>query len=157
MKSHTSFIQRPVTFRPPRLVWMVPRSRVPSANFDAETGLLVRQVRYTEAFLGRNMQQLDYDDYRGVITYVRVVDGELRKGQKIRFMGNDKEYQVTDLGKLMPRPARVERIGTTGKRARRVARHAAPDEVRMIRRGRLFTPLCPAGAARRASATNCAG
>jgi hypothetical protein len=34
--------------------------------FDAETGLLVRQVRYTEAFLGRNMQQLDYDDYREV-------------------------------------------------------------------------------------------
>src|SRR5687767_5804761 len=53
-----------------------------------------------------------YDDYRGVITYVRVFDGELRKGQKIRFMGNDKEYQVTDLGKLTPRPFRVERIGT---------------------------------------------
>src|SRR5687767_2236381 len=53
-----------------------------------------------------------YDDYRGVITYVRVVDGELKKGQKIRFMGNDKEYQISDLGKLMPRPARVERIGT---------------------------------------------
>jgi GTP-binding protein LepA len=53
-----------------------------------------------------------YDDYRGVITYVRVIDGELRKGQKIRFMGNDKEYQVTDLGKLTPRPFRVERIGT---------------------------------------------
>src|SRR5687768_4573416 len=46
-----------------------------------------------------------YDDYRGVITYVRVKDGELRKGQKIRFMGNGKEYQVTDLGKLVPRPA----------------------------------------------------
>src|SRR5437763_8589990 len=53
-----------------------------------------------------------YDDYRGVITYVRVVDGELRKGQKIRFMGNDKEHQISDLGKLMPRPARVESIGT---------------------------------------------
>src|SRR5215207_2239796 len=53
-----------------------------------------------------------YDDYRGVITYVRVVDGELKKGQKIRFMGNGKEYQITDLGKLVPRPARVERIGT---------------------------------------------
>jgi len=53
-----------------------------------------------------------YDDYRGVITYVRVIDGELRKGQKIRFMGNDKEYQISDLGKLVPRPARVERIGT---------------------------------------------
>jgi GTP-binding protein LepA len=53
-----------------------------------------------------------YDDYRGVITYVRVVDGELRKGQKIRFMGTEKEYQVTDLGKLVPRAVRVESIGT---------------------------------------------
>jgi GTP-binding protein LepA len=53
-----------------------------------------------------------YDDYRGVITYVRVVDGELRKGQQIRFMGNQKVYQITDLGKLMPRPAKVDRIGT---------------------------------------------
>jgi GTP-binding protein LepA len=41
-----------------------------------------------------------------------VKDGELRKGQKIRFMGTGKEYQVTDLGKLVPRPARVEKIGT---------------------------------------------
>ena len=53
-----------------------------------------------------------YDDYRGVITYVRVVDGELFKGQKIRFCGTNKEYQVTDLGKLMPRPKQVDRIST---------------------------------------------
>src|SRR3989440_4472875 len=53
-----------------------------------------------------------YDDYRGVITYVRVVDGALVKGQRIRFMGNGKEYQITDLGKLIPRPKQVERIGT---------------------------------------------
>lgn len=53
-----------------------------------------------------------YDDYRGVLTYVRVIDGELKKGQKIRFMGTDKVYQVTDLAKLMPRPKQVEKIGT---------------------------------------------
>ena len=53
-----------------------------------------------------------YDDYRGVIVYVRVVDGELVKGQKIRLMGTDKLYQVTDLSKLMPRPKLVEKIGT---------------------------------------------
>jgi len=53
-----------------------------------------------------------YDDYRGVIVYVRVVDGELVKGMRIRLMGNGKEYQITDLGKLMPHPKQVARIGT---------------------------------------------
>jgi GTP-binding protein LepA len=53
-----------------------------------------------------------YDDYRGVIVYVRVVDGELKKGQKIRLMGTHCDYQITDLGKLMPRPKQVDRIGT---------------------------------------------
>src|SRR5258705_8480072 len=53
-----------------------------------------------------------YDDYRGVIVYVRVVDGELTKGQRIRLMGTDKLYQVSDLAKLVPRAKRVETIGT---------------------------------------------
>src|ERR671936_839990 len=37
---------------------------------------------------------------------------ELKKAQRIRLMGNGREYQVTDLGKLVPRPKQVERIGT---------------------------------------------
>src|SRR3989440_9720819 len=53
-----------------------------------------------------------YDDYRGVIVYDRVIDGELTKGQKIRLMGTDKLYQISDLCKLVPRPQRVEKIGT---------------------------------------------
>jgi GTP-binding protein LepA len=53
-----------------------------------------------------------YDDYRGVIMYLRVIDGEIVKGQKIRLMGAQKDYVISDLGKLTPRPVRVERIGT---------------------------------------------
>lgn len=34
--------------------------------FDSESWLLVRQVRYAEGFLGRNMTQIDYDDYKEV-------------------------------------------------------------------------------------------
>jgi len=52
-----------------------------------------------------------YDDYRGVIVYVRVVDGELKKGQKIHLMGTNRDYQITDLGKLMPRPKQVQSLG----------------------------------------------
>ena len=53
-----------------------------------------------------------YDDYRGVIVYVRVIDGKLFKGQRIRLMGTNKLYQVSDLNKLMPRPKQVAGIGT---------------------------------------------
>ncbi len=52
-----------------------------------------------------------YDDYRGVIVYVRVIDGELRKGQRIRLMGTNKLYQISELNKLMPRPVKVDKIG----------------------------------------------
>jgi GTP-binding protein LepA len=52
-----------------------------------------------------------YDDYRGVIAYVRLIDGSLKKGDKIRFMGNGKGYQITDLGKFVPRPVKVAEIG----------------------------------------------
>ena len=52
-----------------------------------------------------------YDDYRGVVVYVRMVDGALEKGQKIQLMGTGREYPVTELGKFTPRPTRVDRIG----------------------------------------------
>ncbi len=39
-----------------------------------------------------------YDPYRGVVVHLRVFDGTLRKGQKIRFMSNDSEYEVETSG-----------------------------------------------------------
>ena len=43
-----------------------------------------------------------YNDYRGVISYVRVVHGTIRKGQKILLMGQHRTYLVTELGKFRP-------------------------------------------------------
>ncbi|GAB4547315.1 MAG: translation elongation factor 4 [Phycisphaerales bacterium] len=57
-----------------------------------------------------------YDDYRGVIVYIRVFDGELRQGDKIRMMGTGRTYTVTELGKYTPKPTKVStlRAGETG-------------------------------------------
>jgi len=49
-----------------------------------------------------------YDEYRGVICYVRIFAGTLSKGQRIRMMGTGREYQITELGKFMPAMTRVE-------------------------------------------------
>ncbi|MFV0349580.1 MAG: translation elongation factor 4 [Halodesulfovibrio sp.] len=43
-----------------------------------------------------------YDSYQGVIIMFRVVDGTLRKGDKIRLMATGKEYEVTKLGAFSP-------------------------------------------------------
>ena len=43
-----------------------------------------------------------YDVYRGVVTYVRIIDGELKMGDMIRFMGTGVETQVKELGVFSP-------------------------------------------------------
>ncbi len=52
-----------------------------------------------------------FDDYQGVITYVRVVDGTLRVGQKIRLMAGDKDYEVTGLGRFRPCEVACDELG----------------------------------------------
>ncbi len=52
-----------------------------------------------------------YDDYRGVIVYCRVFDGHLRHGDKIRMMGLERTFQVTELGKYTPKPVKVKDVG----------------------------------------------
>ena len=51
-----------------------------------------------------------YDDYRGVIVYIRVMNGKITVGQKIRLMGEQRVYQVTGLGKFAPRAVQVESL-----------------------------------------------
>ena len=51
-----------------------------------------------------------YDDYRGVITYVRVMSGVLKKGQKVQFMSTQKSYEISDLGYFKPQMVSTESL-----------------------------------------------
>jgi GTP-binding protein LepA len=57
-----------------------------------------------------------YDDYRGAITYVRMMNGMVRKGQKIRFLKAATEYEVLELGQFAPqrRPCEQLQAGQVG-------------------------------------------
>ncbi|MGO9918076.1 MAG: translation elongation factor 4 [Isosphaeraceae bacterium] len=52
-----------------------------------------------------------FDDYQGVITYVRVVDGTLKLGQRIQLMAGETEYEVTGLGRFRPQGVACEELG----------------------------------------------
>ena len=43
-----------------------------------------------------------YDSYKGVIAYVRVFDGKVKKGDKIRMMNTKKEFEVVEAGIISP-------------------------------------------------------
>ncbi|MFO8007441.1 MAG: translation elongation factor 4 [Candidatus Brocadiia bacterium] len=51
-----------------------------------------------------------YDEYQGVVTLVRVVDGSVQTGQKMRMMGAGESYEVSRLGIFTPRPTPREKL-----------------------------------------------
>lgn len=57
-----------------------------------------------------------YDSYRGVICYVRVKNGSLFKGQKIKMMSSNQTYEILDLGVFKPQMVSQKELenGTVG-------------------------------------------
>ena len=53
-----------------------------------------------------------FDSYRGVVVLVRVVDGELRTGDRIVLMASGAENEVEEVGYLTPKPAKADRLRT---------------------------------------------
>lgn len=53
-----------------------------------------------------------YDSYLGVVILVRVVDGQLKRGQKIRFMATAAEYTIEKIGYFTPKMVDTDILGT---------------------------------------------
>ena len=57
-----------------------------------------------------------YDNYKGVVIYTRIMDGEVKVGDMIRLMNTKKKYEVTEVGVMAPGhvPTRSLRAGEVG-------------------------------------------
>ncbi|CAH8364166.1 unnamed protein product [Eruca vesicaria subsp. sativa] len=51
-----------------------------------------------------------YDPYRGVIVYFRVIDGKVKKGDRILFMASGKDYFADEIGVLSPNQIQVDEL-----------------------------------------------
>jgi GTP-binding protein LepA len=51
-----------------------------------------------------------FDNYAGVVSLVRVVNGTLRRGEKIRLMSSGRSFQIDRLGRFTPKPLALERL-----------------------------------------------
>ncbi len=51
-----------------------------------------------------------YDTYRGVVIYLRLIDGVLKRGDAILLIGADTNYEVTEIGVLAPNRIKVDKL-----------------------------------------------
>ena len=51
-----------------------------------------------------------FDSYKGVIVHVRIIDGELKNKDRIRFMNNNSSYDITELGYTTPKIVNVDKL-----------------------------------------------
>ena len=51
-----------------------------------------------------------YDNYKGVIPFIRVFDGQIKPGMKIKLMSNNKEFEVVEVGTQAPNMVKLDKL-----------------------------------------------
>jgi GTP-binding protein LepA len=86
-----------------------------ASNIDQVLEAVVKRLPPPKGVLDAPLKALlidsYYDAYLGVVVLVRIIDGELKKGQKIRMMAADAVYQVEQIGVFKPKKVGVESLG----------------------------------------------
>ncbi|MBI5683084.1 MAG: elongation factor 4 [Deltaproteobacteria bacterium] len=76
--------------------------------------MIVRRIPPPEGDVNKPLKALLfdswYDSYQGVVVLVRVFDGVVKKGTKIKFMSNNKIFEVDKVGVFAPHPKTIEKL-----------------------------------------------
>ncbi len=83
---------------------VIPASAKTGIGIEAILNAIIERIPAPEGNLNEPLQALVFDSvynpFRGVETYFRVINGEIRKGQKIKFVATDKDYFADEVGTL---------------------------------------------------------
>ena len=84
-------------------------------GIEAVLDAVVERIPPPEGKPGGSLKALifdsKYDTFKGVIAYLRVFDGKVHKGDKIRMMKAGRDYEVEELGIFNPHPHPVSSLG----------------------------------------------
>ncbi|MFT5301236.1 MAG: GTP-binding protein LepA [Mariniblastus sp.] len=89
-------------------------------NIDALLDAIIDKIKAPQgdptAVLQAMVFDSHYDEFRGAITYVRVMNGTVNKGDKVQFVLAGKEYEVVELGQFTPKqtPRESLSVGQVG-------------------------------------------
>ena len=93
----------------------IPISAKTGINVDAVLEAIVERLPPPQGDASKPLKALLidswYDAYLGVVVLVRVLDGSLRKGQKIELMSTDANYQVDRVGVFRPKQELMDALG----------------------------------------------
>jgi GTP-binding protein LepA len=71
-----------------------------------------------------------FDTYKGVVTHVRIMNGELRRGMQVKLLHSGKSYEVKEVGSFNPKPY-IRPALQTGETGYFTANIKSPKEVKM--------------------------
>jgi len=83
---------------------VIPASAKTGIGIEEILNAIIERIPPPEGNLDESLQALVFDSvynpFRGVETYFRVINGEIKKGQKIKFVATDKDYFADEVGTL---------------------------------------------------------
>ena len=99
---------------------IIPASAKTGLGIEEILEAIIKRVPAPKGNPNESLQALIFDSvynpFRGVETYFRVLNGEIKKGQNIKFMATDKNYEANEVGtlKLKQLPKNVVKTGDVG-------------------------------------------
>ncbi len=99
---------------------VIPASAKTGIGIEAILAAIIDRIPAPEGNIDESLQALVFDSvynpFRGVETYFRVINGQITKGQKIKFVATDKDYFADEVGtlKLEQEPKQSIKAGDVG-------------------------------------------
>jgi len=112
----------------------IPCSAKEGIGIDEILEAIVARISAPRPTAAPSLQALGFDSYfdtfKGVVTHVRVFNGELRAGQHVKLLHSGKTVEVKEVGSFNPKPYVREKL-ETGETGYLTANIKSPQEVKM--------------------------